>query len=330
VFTIASRNLPGNRRTSRINSRTTDFGRADEILFVSVVLCHETCASFPARLNYVKSVSRRFFRVKRERLQESATIDLSLFGENDMQTKLHPATRFYLLWAVAIIVSFACNAILPKPPLSIEEVNPTAAQEMASPTEVVPTVISPAQLTEPTAASAQNSGVTVTREEKYYQIAGATPKELRKQLDKYGPIDKETGKKFDARTDWVIEWHYYYNESANECKIDTNRVNVTLTLTFTYPEWKYPPDASSSLVDKWNTYVKNLTIHEEGHASIANEGAQIIYDTIMDMPSSTACAALEKATNAIAQEKIDEIKKQEKQYDKETEHGKIQGAIFPP
>jgi predicted secreted Zn-dependent protease len=76
--------------------------------------------------------------------------------------------------------------------------------------------------------------------------------------------------------------------------------------------------------------MKNLVLHEEGHASIASEGAQTIYDTIVAMPSSTTCAALEKATNAAAQEKIDEIKQQQKHYDKETEHGKTQGAIFPP
>lgn len=247
-----------------------------------------------------------------------------------MQTKLHPTTKFYLLWAVAIIISFACNAVLPKPTLSADEAHPTATQEVISPTEVVPTEISPTQPAEPIVTSTPSPDVALTREEKFYQIEGTTPKELRKQLDKYGPIDKETNKKFDARTDWVIEWHYYYNESSNECKIDTNRVDVTLTLTFTYPEWKYPPDASSSLVDKWNTYMKNLTLHEEGHAAIASEGAQTIYDTIIAMPSSTTCAALEKATNAAAQEKIDEIKQQQKQYDKDTEHGKSQGAIFPP
>lgn len=248
-----------------------------------------------------------------------------------MQTKLRPTAKFYLLWAVALIISFACNAVLPRPTLSPDEANPTETREVVSPTEVTPTEVPPTQPAEPTATSeTENSDVTLTREEKYYQIAGTTPKELRKQLDKFGPVDKETGKKFDARTDWLIEWHYYYNESTNECKIDTNRVDVTLTLTFTYPEWKYPPDASSSVVDKWNTYMKNLIIHEEGHASIASEGAQTIYDTITAMPSATTCAALEKATNAAAQGKIDEIKGQEKQYDKETEHGKTQGAIFPP
>jgi predicted secreted Zn-dependent protease len=249
-----------------------------------------------------------------------------------MQRKWRAAIHFYLLGAIAIIISFACNLPTPALTLSPAKANPTATNKaVATLTKAIPTKVSSTQPIEPTATNeSENSDVATTREEKYYQISGTTPKELRKQLDKYGPIEKETGKKFDARTDWTIEWHYYYNESSNECKIDTSRVDVTLKLTFTYPEWKYPPDASSSLVDKWNTYMKNLILHEEGHASIASEGAQVIYDTIVAMPTSTTCAALEKATNATAQEQIDEIKRQEKQYDKETEHGRTQGAIFPP
>lgn len=249
-----------------------------------------------------------------------------------MQRKRRAATHFYLLGAIALIISFACNLPTPALTLAPAETNPTATSEAAATlTKVIPTEVSPTQPAEPTPTSeSENSDVALTREEKYYQISGTTPKELRKQLDKYGPIEKETGKKFDARTDWTIEWHYYYNESGSECKIDTNRVDVTLTLAFTYPEWKYPADASSSLVDKWNTYMKNLVLHEEGHASIASEGAQTIYNTIIAMPASATCAALEKATNAAAQEQIDEIKRLEKQYDKETEHGRTQGAIFPP
>jgi hypothetical protein len=42
-----SRNLPGSRRTPRINSHTTaGNGDANEILDAGVRLCHKTCASF--------------------------------------------------------------------------------------------------------------------------------------------------------------------------------------------------------------------------------------------------------------------------------------------
>jgi predicted secreted Zn-dependent protease len=247
-----------------------------------------------------------------------------------MQTKPRSANQVFLLCAIVIIISFACNIPLSKPALSPGEPNSIPTSEAISPTEVIPTKISPFLAANPTTASdSKSSNITVAREEKLYQISGNTPKELRRQLDKFGPVDKETGKKFDARTDWLIEWHYYYKESSKDCQIDQKRVDVSLTLTFTYPEWKYPPDAASSTVDKWNTYTKNLILHEEGHATIADEGAQVIYETILDMPASATCNALEKATNAAAQEKIDEIKQQEKQYDKETEHGKTQGAIFP-
>lgn len=247
-----------------------------------------------------------------------------------MPAKPRSIFNAYLLCAIAIIIAFGCNTPSPKPALSPTAAYSTSTQKAAPPTKAIQTDIPPTQPPKPTDTSQPESpNVSSTREEKYYQITGNTEQELRGQLDKLGPLDKELGKRFDARTDWFIKWHYYYIESSSECKIDQTRVDVSLDITFTYPQWNPSSDASQALADKWNTYTKNLAIHEEGHASLADEGAQSIYETIMDMPSSPTCDELGKATNAAAQAKIDEIKQQEKDYDEETGHGETQGAVFP-
>jgi predicted secreted Zn-dependent protease len=75
--------------------------------------------------------------------------------------------------------------------------------------------------------------------------------------------------------------------------------------------------------------MEKLITHEEGHASLAEVGAQSVYETIVALPASPTCEALGEAANAAAQEKMDELKKRQQAYDDETGHGKTQGAVFP-
>jgi predicted secreted Zn-dependent protease len=215
-------------------------------------------------------------------------------------------------------IAFGCRTLLPEPGVMPDEPVPTPM-----PGEVFPTDPSePATTSQP-----DNLAITVTREKKFYRITGSTEKDLRQQLNVLGPPDEESGKIFDARTDWVINWYFYYNQGNNECTID--RVDVSLSITYTYPEWKPPSDASKALVTKWINYMQKLSMHEEGHGSLADNGVQIIYKTILDMPPSTTCDALGDATNAAALEKIDDLKQRQRAYDDETGHGETQGAIFP-
>lgn len=241
-----------------------------------------------------------------------------------MQEKPRSAFFVYLLCTLVVTVAFGCRTLLPGQGSAPDQPEPTF-----EPVEILPTELPTADLVDPSATSLPElPGVTVvTSEKQFYQITGNTEKELRQQMSALGPPDEETGKIFDARTDWTIKWYFYYDKSNNECKID--RAEVSLSLTYIYPEWNPPADAASALVSKWNTYMENLVIHEEAHGSLADDGARIIYQTILDMPPVTTCDALGEATNAAAQEKIDDLKQRQKAYDDETGHGKTQGAVFP-
>lgn len=240
-----------------------------------------------------------------------------------MQEKPHSGLFVYLLCTLMVTVAFGCRTLLPGRGPAPDQSEPTFA-----PVEILPTDPPTVDLPDPTATSLPDMpGVTVTSEKQFYQITGNTEKVLRQQMSALGPPDEETGKIFDARTDWAIKWHFYYDKSNNECKID--RVDVSLSITYIYPEWNPPADAAPALVTKWNTYMENLVVHEEGHSSLADDGAQLIYQTILDMPPATTCDALGEATNAAAQEKFDDIKQRQKAYDDKTGHGKTQGAVFP-
>jgi predicted secreted Zn-dependent protease len=250
------------------------------------------------------------------------------FSRGDMRRNPRSPALVYFLCILAVTTAFGCRTLLPGPRLPPTEPVLTVEPNEVFPTETVSPDILPIEATEPTVTSQpENSKIKVTREQNLYRITGKTEKELRQQMNVLGPPDEETGKIFDARTDWEIKWYFYYDNSGGQCKID--RTEVSLSLTYTYPEWNPPANASQALVQKWKAYLKKLALHEEGHGSLSEEGAQIIYDTIMAMPPSATCDALGEATNAAAQEKIDELKQQQKDYDEETGHGQTQGAVFP-
>jgi predicted secreted Zn-dependent protease len=242
-----------------------------------------------------------------------------------MREKPRSTPLVYLLCTLIVTIAFGCNLPLLTPGLPPFEPTLTSIPGKVFPTEIVPTKNPPTNAPEPTATSL--SGVTMTIENQYYQIEGNTAKELRKQLDKLGVHDQETGKVFDANADWKIKWNFSYQQGNDDCHID--QVEVSLAITYLLPEWKPPADANSILVEKWNNYMKNLIVHEEGHGSLAKEGAQNIYQIIMKMPPAATCDALVEATNAAAQQGLDAIKQGNKAYDRETGHGKTQDAVFP-
>ena len=167
----------------------------------------------------------------------------------------------------------------------------------------------------------------ITPENRYYQIIGNDAKELRKQLDKFGPHDPENGKVYDAIVEWQIKWNIQYKQGSSDCKID--QAEVLLSIIYLLPEWISTSDAKPAVVEKWNSYMKKLMVHEEGHASLVKAGAQNIYQIIMNMPPAATCDALVTTTDAAAQQGIETIKQDDKAYDKETSYGKTQDAIFP-
>jgi predicted secreted Zn-dependent protease len=234
----------------------------------------------------------------------------------------------YLLCALVVTVAFSCRSLSPEPGLPPGE--PTSVPAGIFPTktvspEIIPTENLSSEAPELTATGA--SGVTLTTENQYYEIIGNDAKELRKQLDKFGPHDPENGKVYDAIVEWHIKWNLYYQQGGSDCKID--RAEVLLSLTYRLPKWNPTAQAKPAVIEKWNNYLKKLMVHEDGHADLVKAGVQNIYQTIMDLPPVATCDALATAADVAAQQGVEAIKQDDKAYDKETSYGKTQDAVFP-
>jgi predicted secreted Zn-dependent protease len=68
----------------------------------------------------------------------------------------------------------------------------------------------------------------------------------------------------------------------------------------------------------------NLRVHELGHVAIASEAASAIEKSLAAMPQMASCAALESAANAAGYVLLEACKGRQMEYDRVTDHGRLQ------
>lgn len=196
-----------------------------------------------------------------------------------------------ILFVALVVPSFACQFLQPTP-LALS--TPTNASRDTLPIEI------------------ENATMI------YYTITGSTANELRQEMSKLGPLDPDDGLHYDARTDWYISWTWP-GYGKGECDLMQTSINYDIKVTV--PLWKLPSDIDPGLVDRWNHYMNNLMLHEQGHVNIILNH----YLKVKEAIQAATCDTAEEA----AQEAANELRVLHQEYDKQTGHGKTQGAVFP-
>ena len=166
----------------------------------------------------------------------------------------------------------------------------------------------------------------VTEQYEYYEIRGNNEQELRKQMCKNGCAFND-GKKYDSLTTWHLKLDYGYDRATRSCAADSVKVNVAIN--FRYPRWVRTDDAPRQLVDKWDTYMKNLVMHENEHRDMAVAAATELSKAVAALPPASSCTELDREVRALSRERIEKLNTDEKRLDETTSHGKTEGAIFP-
>ena len=160
----------------------------------------------------------------------------------------------------------------------------------------------------------------------YYDVSGSTVQELRADLNRSGPLDKD-GKRFDAVTRWHIRWHYNYQTGGNECAIA--KVSTTVEVIITFPRLNDTASIPAPVRKAFVDYTEKLLIHEKGHAQNAIDTARRIEDGIGALAPQGGCSDLGRTANKLGFSRIDDAKQWDIDYDLRTRHGASQGARFP-
>jgi predicted secreted Zn-dependent protease len=160
----------------------------------------------------------------------------------------------------------------------------------------------------------------------YYSVAGKTLQQISRNLYTQSPIVYQ-GKKYHGYTKWNVNWWFYWNDYGSHCQIKS--VQTSVDVQYTLPKLSNYSSLTNPVKQKWDRYYHALSKHEEGHKNFGVSAAQEIEKSIAKMGSRKTCQQLEQDANSIGKQIIQKYVIQEKNYDKTTNHGVTQGAIFP-
>jgi predicted secreted Zn-dependent protease len=169
----------------------------------------------------------------------------------------------------------------------------------------------------PSLALAKNS---VSESYKFYLVTPNSKDEILHSLNKKSPI-LENGKVFHGYAHSNINWKFKWKYTASKCWITSAKTELNTTYTL--------PKLVADLTDVseiWDQWYPNLLLHEKGHHKLAVDVAKKVQHAIAKIPSQSTCKGLEKKANSIGHTLISELDKQNKAYDKRTNHGETQGA----
>jgi predicted secreted Zn-dependent protease len=153
----------------------------------------------------------------------------------------------------------------------------------------------------------------------YYDIKGSSDVELRKSMNELRPRDPYDGNRpVDSYTDWHISWNWLGYGNYN---CDLASVTASFKIKITMPRWKDQSNASPELVAKWEKYMECLVSHEKKHVDIVVNN----YPKVLNAIQNSTCSTAEQE----AQKILALLRKYSAEYDRETKHGTLQGAMFP-
>lgn len=168
--------------------------------------------------------------------------------------------------------------------------------------------------------------VRTNESEKYYRLSADDLSQLYWKL-KRAPNTDKYGNKFIAKTNWDVSWQVHTLSDSERCVISD--VTVDVSIQYTYPKWSDMAFAPSTDRFVWNRFIDALRKHEEGHALIGREAGSMIEKELLEIKTTTNCRDMETLIRNKADAIHQEYFIKDTAYDKETMHGRTQGAVFP-
>ncbi len=248
-------------------------------------------------------------------------------------------------WTLSIVVVLLCGCLTwlvaigmvgwwwVGEPVGFGAMNPTTTPS-ATPTPqdlaVVPTRIHPSEIAVPTP-----TGVALKYPVSYetqfavttYNVQGQSVKEIHQSLEANALSDPhEIGKRFYARTDWYLSAKWFYVPTARGCEVE--RAQVSIIVTMTLPAL-VTTNVAPEVQARWNTFLNNTVQHEREHVKIAYDGARDYQRQLGNYPPAVNCTAIQSQLQNLFRQHYDLIDRTNVEYDRKTQHGITQGAVFP-
>lgn len=158
--------------------------------------------------------------------------------------------------------------------------------------------------------------VRKTTSVEYYRVLGRTAADIINSMKRLSPV-KLKGKTFHAHTRSNIRYKVSWTKRGDRCSISKATVNIHIT-------YKYPRLAQTPADRKtrmwWQKFIGGLKEHELIHGRIALEGAHRV-DKALNSLKSIRCDNIKNRIKAKADSILQEVRREQVEYDRVTEHG---------
>lgn len=169
------------------------------------------------------------------------------------------------------------------------------------------------------------TGVKVITRTAYYDVHGASARELAADLRRQGPRDAE-GRTQAGAASSPVRWQYVKRASGSECRAASVRVIVHTDILL--PRWVPPVDTEPGLPAQWTAFIAALAVHEQGHQEISVRHAERIRKGIAAMRAN--CRSFDGQVERANKRVMTAMRSAQAAYDADTRHGLTQGTGFPP
>lgn len=157
----------------------------------------------------------------------------------------------------------------------------------------------------------------------YYTITGSTVAELIASMDANKPAQNQGWRAYTTHN-W--KWNYEstgMTDTGCAAQNVSGRVDVNISL----PKLSSEANISQSVKDTWNSYLTNLTAHEQGHGKISIDVAKAVVQALVDarLPD---CNNIKSHLSTVAKQAEQSVTQSDSKYDQETRSGATQGATL--
>ncbi len=159
----------------------------------------------------------------------------------------------------------------------------------------------------------------------YYRVTGNTPREVRQSINENRPWRGRNDS--DAITAWSVTWTFTVAAVDQGCRPES--VRTTTVITTTLPVYVPPTNAPTELKQRWAAYFSALSKHEAQHAAMATRAAADIQARLSAAGERVNCPTLQRDLNALAEAIMARYRQEEREMDRLTRHGAVDGARFP-
>jgi predicted secreted Zn-dependent protease len=158
----------------------------------------------------------------------------------------------------------------------------------------------------------------------YYSIYPSRVSDLGRALDAATTIH-EDGRTYRGHTHWHVNWHFWWDQRDGNCTI--NRVQASVDIQYVMPQLSSSVDARTSAA--FRKYDDALLLHEKGHAQHGIQAAREIEEKLLGISSNISCQVTESLANDAGKQIVQKYSAEDVVYDRETDHGRTQGAVLP-